>query len=868
MVNLFNKYMSADNDVNNLFDLKLLNKKRGKSKSRIRRNMSLVMPKKEEEDFVQKNISEEKNLNISRQNIRHFFHFNWDDDLYEKESIKIGKYLTSTLYWVLIDSSYFTEENIKNNVKKLSDEYLEMGSINNIIYDELNNEKKPANKNNNIINNNNIDKTSLDNFKNKINSDKSHSIISYLNYDKKGKYFPSVLGYNVAKENMSLIKENIKYYINIVNGINRERIEKLKIKAKEIQSEYNSKNKYNKENNYINLNEDNELEESYLYEKNNESINIKNKFWNYLYQKEKDLLIKREEKNEQDKDIKDSKNDEKEDTFYINGCNICNVEDLGQNNYLYECVQCGIKVHQLCYRIKTNPDPKKWKCSKCKSLSYKEAINLECILCPIRGGAMQRAKISKESNFYKNIMKMRRDEEKRNPNLINTNEYISNFSSYQEYPWIHLSCALWNNDVKIDIYDKKKNIKFDEEKILNNYSNLCYVCKLRNFGPTIKCKHPNCNIYCHPECARANDYYLDMEASDKIWKFSLYCQNHRPNRFIKYLNRVIKGFNEEIFYFSDALKYVYNLYKQFKSKDFYPLKPLTVSENNISVFEDDDDDDDESDIILSKKKFSRGKSKFKRNFSKKRRLVSYSRNSSRHSIYIDIKNNNDFKLDKIINNPINEENNLLKNCVSQIKINNEENDKVFPLSGDNNRLIINNSQFNMNLTNETNSIKSNISHNYSNSSENNKSSTKYDSLSPITLDQKEEFALCLIKYLRNFYTQNRVICFKQNGKYATPNEDEFDDCLMDVIRDFSYDDLKEGNCKVKNMEFKGFDKTNKNYNEIYKDEDEFNSYFEKQIDNYNNKENSKYNENKLEEINDKINNNNKKRSGKSKKIKY
>ena len=864
LVNLFNKYMSADNDVNNLLGLKLLNKKRGKSKSRIRRNMSHVMPKKEEEDFYQKNLSEEKNLNISRQNIRHFFHFNWDDDLYEKESIKIGKYLTSTLYWVLIDSSYFTEENIENNVKKITDEYLETGSINNSINDELNKEKKSIHKNNNIINN--IDKTSLDNFKNKINSDKSHSIISYLNYDKKGKYFPSVLGYNVAKENMSFIKGYIEFYINVVNRINKARIEKLKMKAMEIQYEYNSRNN-NTENNSININDDIELEESYLYEKNQESINIKNKFWNYLYQKEKDFLVKREEKNDQEKDIKDTKSEEKEDTFYINGCNICNVEDLGQSNYLYECVQCGIKVHQLCYRIKTNPDPKRWKCSKCKSLSYKEAINLECLLCPMRGGAMQRAKISKESNFYKSIMKMRRDEEMKNPNLINTTEHI-NYTSYQEYSWIHLSCALWNNDVKIDIYDKKKNIKFDEEKILKNYSNLCYVCKLRNFGPTIKCKYPNCNIYCHPECARANDYYLDMESSDKIWKFSLYCQNHRPNRFIKYLNRIIKGFNEEIFYLGDALKYVYQLYKQFKSKDFYPLKPLTHSENNIGLFEDDDDDD--SDIILSKKKSSKRRSKFKRNFSKKRRLVSYSRNSSRHSIYIDIKNNYDIKPDKIINNQIIEENNILKNCVSKIKINNEENDKIFPLSGDNNRLIINNSQFNMNLTNETNSIKSNISHNYSNSSENNKSSTKYDSLSPIMLDQKEEFALCLIKYLRNFYIKNRIICFKQNGRYAKPKEEEFDECLMDAISNFTYDDLKEGNFKVKNMEFKGYDKSNKNYEEIYKDKDEFNSYFEKQIDNYyNSKDNSKYNENNSEEIRYKMNNNNNnKRSGKSKKIKY
>ena len=90
---------------------------------------------------------------------------------------------------------------------------------------------------------------------------------------------------------------------------------------------------------------------------------------------------------------------------------------------------------------------------------------------------------------------------------------------------------------------------------------------------------------------------------------------------------------------------------------------------------------------------------------------------------------------------------------------------------------------------------------------------------------------------------------------------------MDQISTFSYNDLKEGKYQVKDMQYKGYDKSNKNYEEIYKDEDEFNSYFEKQIEIYKIKVNSKYNENKSEEINDNIDNN-KKRSDKSKKNKY
>ena len=856
LVNLFIKYMSADNDANNLFDLKLLNKKRGKTKSKIRKSMSRYISKKEEEDFLQKNINEEKNINIAQQNIRHFFHFNWDDDLYEKESVKIGKYITSPIYWFLIDSSYFSEDNLENNLKKITDEYLEISSIINGTKEELNKEKNSINKNNNIINN--FDKTKLsDNIISKMFFNRSYSVINYLNYDKKGKYFPSVLGYDAAKENINYIKEEIKYYINFINQRNKDKIKKLQLKAKEILSQYNSKNNYKK--NSIILNDDNKLDESYLYSKNQESYNIRNKFWNYLYQKEKDYMIKRDERNEQEKDSKDNKNEEKEDNFYINCCNICNVEDLGQYNYLYECVQCGIKVHQLCYRIKTNPDPRRWKCSKCKILSCTEANNLQCILCPCRGGAMQRAKISKESPFYKKIISIRSKEENKLSNPLTHSDHHKKSESNQEYPWIHLSCALWNNDVKIDIYDKKKNIKFDEENILKNYNNLCHICKLRNVGPTIKCIYPNCKIYCHPECARSNDYYLEMESTFKIWKFSLYCQYHRPNRFIKYINKMIKASYDEIFYFKDALDYVYNLYKEFKSKEFYPSLSGPKSENDIGLM----DDEDESNNILLKKNLSKRHSKFKRNFSKKRKLHS----SSRHSIYISInnkENNYDIKFDKIINNPI-EENNLLKNCVSHIKINNEENDKIFPSSVDNSRLIINNSQLNMNLTNETNSIKSNISHNYSNSSDNNKLSTKNESFIPAILDPKDDFAFCLVKYLRNFIIKNRIICKKNNGKYDLPEKEDLDDGILDIIREFTYEDLKNKEYNLKNMEFKGYDKSNKNYEDIYKDEDEFNSYFEKQIDYFSNKENLKDTEIKAEEIDNKMEHKNKMRSGKSRK---
>lgn len=807
--------MSADNDANNLHDLKLLNKKRKKIKSKRNRHMHRILPKKEERNFVKKTIFGEKNIDASKQNIRHFFHFDWDDDLYEKESIKISKYITTSLYWYLIDSSYFAEDNIESNIKSITEKFLEIGSINNLQNGTNNSERNCINKNNNIINK--IDKTIIDNYKNKINSDKGITIINYLNYDQKGKYFPNVLGHEAAKGNIGTIKEYFLYYINFINRINKERMKKIIQKSEEIQAKYNSKNINNKSKNNSKIIEDDdiELEENYLNPKNQESLNIRNKYWCYLYKKEKDFLIKRELKYQE----KIKNDEEKEDNFYINGCNICNIEDMGQYNYCYECIQCGIKVHQLCYRIKTNPDPKKWKCSKCKMLSYKEVNNLECLLCPVKGGAMQRAKISKEGHFYKTIMRIRKKEE--NKNLINqeTSKAYNFNNTSPDYPWVHLSCALWNKDIKIDLYDKKKNIKFDENNILAKYNSLCYICKLNNFGPTIKCKISSCNIFCHPECARANDYYFEMEITDKITRFCFYCQNHRPNRFIIYLNKISKIFNDEIFYFSDALSYVYQLHRQFKNKDFYPMNSEQYKKYNWRL---DEDGDNNENIKIKKIK---NKTKIKKNFKKRPKNLIYNLDKN---VCINIKNNP--KTDQVIINS-NQENNEIKN-VSHIKINNNETEKILSSTVENSNIITNNNQYNMNLTNETNSIKSNISHNCGDSIENNKLSTKCETHSVSIGDQKEDFALCLVRHLREYLDKNRIVCMKDDTIYTHPKEEDKEDFYSEELKNFTLDDLKNGKYNTDKLDFKGFDKSNKKFEDIYKNEEDFKGYFVKKIDNY------------------------------------
>ena len=111
-------------NINNLSDFKLLNRKRKKSRSK-RKSRSCISPKVEEKALNKINISGEKNIDIARKKIQYFFNFKWEDDLFEKETLKIGKFLDSCLFWYLINSSYFSEINLDYNIQNMTFKYLE-----------------------------------------------------------------------------------------------------------------------------------------------------------------------------------------------------------------------------------------------------------------------------------------------------------------------------------------------------------------------------------------------------------------------------------------------------------------------------------------------------------------------------------------------------------------------------------------------------------------------------------------------------------------------------------------------------------------------------------------------------------------------
>lgn len=69
-------------------------------------------------------------------------------------------------------------------------------------------------------------------------------------------------------------------------------------------------------------------------------------------------------------------------------CAICNNGDYEDEDLIVFCGNCNIPVHQKCYGIDEIPDSD-WICNNCWAFNNKRGIQVKCILCPKRGGAMK-----------------------------------------------------------------------------------------------------------------------------------------------------------------------------------------------------------------------------------------------------------------------------------------------------------------------------------------------------------------------------------------------------------------------------------------------------------------------------------------------
>ena len=545
--------------------------------------------KKWEQEF--KKLEENIDLNSVKNNFQHFFHINLEEGKFEKDLVELEKVFTPTTFWRLINFSYFQDNCLKEKLDNLKKEL----NINNYNEDVLmlqddseSNENKNGYRYNSLL---------TDTHDCKIKSDFYKQLKSLIEYIKKNNNIISIDLFNDNEdESNSFAKDKnlINYFIKKIHELNEKNLKSLRLKIdKYISAKSLNNNNYKndtlpKRNNYIKYNP--------ILELNHESLNKFNKLIDYIINKESKEshnyeLEKKifsfsetfiESNNNNCLTLSNNISSDRLSQSMLpsqNICCICNNGDIEQNQLLFRCEQCGLVVHQNCYGAQEQ-DLKNWVCDPCKEMPKEDVYNLECFLCPVKGGAFKKVELPIESTFYKRIM-----EYKHNKNTLPIYNYsiIIPKENYKEskFAWVHLSCALWNYNITVKNYEKKSGISLDNMKY-EDFNSYCNLCKKDNSGPSIKCNNDSCECKFHPECARINNCCLEVEIINKEYQYNVYCYKHKPNLFAKRVNMNIKNEVQQIIEVNFALNNYYEQYKKLCNKDFYD-RPKVINEIKICL---------------------------------------------------------------------------------------------------------------------------------------------------------------------------------------------------------------------------------------------------------------------------------------------
>ncbi|KGL84070.1 Lysine-specific demethylase 4A, partial [Tinamus guttatus] len=151
---------------------------------------------------------------------------------------------------------------------------------------------------------------------------------------------------------------------------------------------------------------------------------------------------------------------------------------------LITCKNCHVCVHASCYGVSPDKATEDWMCSRCTE----NALEEDCCLCSLRGGALQRANDDK---------------------------------------WVHVMCAVGVLEAKFVNIAERSPI--DVGKIpLQRFRLKCIFCKKRRkriAGCCVQCSHGRCPTSFHVSCAQAAG--VMMQPDD--WPFVVFitCFRHK-----------------------------------------------------------------------------------------------------------------------------------------------------------------------------------------------------------------------------------------------------------------------------------------------------------------------------------------------------
>ena len=768
-------------------------------------------------------IEENIDFDIVRDNFNHFFHLNFENMAFNKELQNLERMFTSKVYWYLIENSYFQDRYLKEKIDNLKNE---------INKEDISNDEEIKY----IIYRNGYKYNSLfkDLQETKIKSDIFDNIRDIINYDKDDKK---------SKNNLDNDLKDFKEIVNVfrekIHKINERRIERLNEKI--------NKTSIEKRNNYLN-NKNSIIKINPLFEQSEESLEISNRFIQYLKKRENIQSIKNEKsekifsfyeklkclndndlettegQEEREKKLKSYKAQKylnKNNILNQNICCVCNNGDVEQNQFLLRCEHCGVTVHQNCYGVQ-GKDLYNWICDPCKSrnMSLDDVYNLECFLCPVKGGAFKRVELPIESTFYKNIM-----DYKHNKIEIPKDNFkiIIPKDDFHQVPlaWVHLSCALWNPKINLKDYEKKSGI-YIENIVYEDFNSFCELCKKDNCGPTIKCNNELCNSLFHPECARLNNCCLEVEIINKEFQYNVYCYKHKPNFLSKKINLNCQDEIQQVVLVNQKLESLYDLYKNLYKTEIYqrakPIKKIQICPLNIKK-------------IRKSIGFMRETKQLKNiviNIKKEKKLFHVSSNNSDSAILNKKRKKSRIKGKSL--KTIKIKNYNIKNSnISQTIINNIG-------SGNNINIYVNNYNYNNSTTFSINSnqieeeegkkskyispsieIKQKDFDNISDNAIQNLNNCKY-------IENKIDFIIYLIGFMNDYTLNNRIILNKKGQNYI------IDKKLP--IYFLKYEDFQKGDIPWEFIGYKNLPSSliRKSFFELFPEKKQYEELFLKKID--------------------------------------
>lgn len=125
-------------------------------------------------------------------------------------------------------------------------------------------------------------------------------------------------------------------------------------------------------------------------------------------------------------------------------------------------------MHQSCYGIPILSE-EDWLCNLCLAYPKEKVFNVQCLVCPVLGGAMKLCNINKSSRFYQEVQQIRNSKSKFPSNQdINSSDHL--ISSEQDVKSIQFSMG--STLLKKNLSEDQEELKDEEVTIDNIINNL------------------------------------------------------------------------------------------------------------------------------------------------------------------------------------------------------------------------------------------------------------------------------------------------------------------------------------------------------------------------------------------------------------